>query len=308
MTTQTTPAQNKALFRSFVDAWNRRDTEQMQRCWSPDLIHHGRTGALRREQVADVMGTFMRAFPDLTFHIDQLVADGDYVAARMTVTATHRDDLGELRATGRRIEVSVMGQVRVCGGRIAEHWNVMDELHLMQQLGQAGRGLLDPVTTSDASQPTKRTGDRRETAMTGTPAAQRNIDLVREFQEKVMHAEDYSNTDQYLHPDLAIHLPAGLIPPGRDEAVKWFKQAADSFTSSGIEVKMMMADDDSVLQLIELHFVHTGDYMGLPATGKEFSIGGLAAFKIKDGKIAEHWGLYDMMSIPAQLGIETPGM
>ena len=144
--------------------------------------------------------------------------------------------------------------------------------------------------------------------MSDKQAAERNMDLVREFQEKVMHAEDYSNTDHYLHPDLVIHLPEGMIPPGRDNAVKWFKEAADSFTSRGIEVKMMMAEGDSVLQLIELHFVHDGDYMGVPPTGKEFSIGGLAAFKIKDGKIAEHWGLYDMMSIPAKLGLEVPGM
>jgi steroid delta-isomerase-like uncharacterized protein len=148
----------------------------------------------------------------------------------------------------------------------------------------------------------------RESEMTENAAAERNMELVREFQEKVMHAEDYTNADRYLHPDLVIHLPAGMVPPGRDNAVKWFKEAADAFISRGIEVKMMMADEDSVLQLIELHFVHTGEYMGMPPTGKEFSIGGLAAFKIKDGKISEHWGLYDMASIPAQLGIEMSGM
>jgi C-1 hydroxylase len=147
MTTVRTPADNRALFKTFVEAWNRRDMQTMQRCWSPDLVHHGRAGTMRRDQIESVMSGFMRAFPDLTFLVEQLVAEGDFVAARMTVTATHRHDLAGIPATGRRIEVSVMGQVRISGGRIAEHWNVMDELHLMQQLGLAANGLLDPVTT-----------------------------------------------------------------------------------------------------------------------------------------------------------------
>jgi predicted ester cyclase len=68
----------------------------------------------------------------------------------------------------------------------------------------------------------------------------------------------------------------------------------------------MVADEDTVFQLITLHFKHTGDYMGIPPTNKTFAIDGLAAFRIRDGKIAEHWGLYDMESIPAQLGVEAP--
>jgi C-1 hydroxylase len=140
------PAENKALFRRFVDCWNRRDTEGMRRCWSPDLVHHGRTGEMRRDHIQAVMAGFMRAFPDLSFRIEQLVAEGDIVAARMTATATHLEDFAGVRATGKKIQVSVMGQVRIEDGRIAEHWNVMDELHLMRQLGLQAEGLLDPVT------------------------------------------------------------------------------------------------------------------------------------------------------------------
>ncbi len=145
-------------------------------------------------------------------------------------------------------------------------------------------------------------------SMTDNTVAKRNQELVRAFQTNVMHEEEFETAEEYLHPDLVIHLPPGLVPPGRDNAVKWFKEAAEWFTSRGIEEKLSLADDDTVLQLIELHFEHTGDYMGVPPTGKRFSIAGLAAFKIKDGKIAEHWGLYDMASIPAQLGFEFPGM
>ena len=138
-----------------------------------------------------------------------------------------------------------------------------------------------------------------------TTAAERNRQLVETFQQNVLHAGRYEQAGEWAHEDLVIHLPPGL-PPGLDNALKWFAVCAEWFTSLGIEVKLMVADEDTVFQLITLHFKHTGDYMGIPPTNKRFSIDGLAAFKIRDGKIAEHWGLYDMDSIPAQLGVEAP--
>jgi C-1 hydroxylase len=82
-----------------------------------------------------LMGSFMSAFPDLRFEVEDLVADGDLVAARMRARATHCGEFMGLPPTGRQVSVLVMGQVRVAEGRIVEHWNVMDEVHLLQQLG-----------------------------------------------------------------------------------------------------------------------------------------------------------------------------
>jgi steroid delta-isomerase-like uncharacterized protein len=132
-----------------------------------------------------------------------------------------------------------------------------------------------------------------------------NKRLVQTFQQEVLHKGNYEKAREWAHEDLVIHLPPGM-EPGLDNALGWFAMCAEWFTSTGLDVDLMVAEDDLVFQLITLHFEHTGDYMGMPPTGKRFSIGGLAAFRIRDGKIAEHWGLYDMASIPAQLGVEMP--
>lgn len=129
--------------------------------------------------------------------------------------------------------------------------------------------------------------------------------LVETFQREVLHGGHYERALEWAHEDLVIHLPPG-IPRGLDNALKWFAVCAEWFTSLGIEVQFSVASEDTVFQLIKLHFKHTGDYMGIPPTGKEFAIDGLAAFKLRNGKIAEHWGMYDMQSIPAQLGVEVP--
>lgn len=136
-------------------------------------------------------------------------------------------------------------------------------------------------------------------------AAQRNIRVVRDFQQNCMHAQRIDLMDRYLAPDLQIHLPTGLIRKGRENAFDWFIECTKWFTSRGIEVKMMLADDDIVFQLIDMLFDHTGDYFGLAPTGRRIVIPGLAAFKLRDGMITDHWGLYEMDTIPAQLGIEA---
>lgn len=133
-----------------------------------------------------------------------------------------------------------------------------------------------------------------------------NKQLVCTFQQEVLHRGHYEKARTWAHDDLVIHLPPGVVEPGLDHALGWFALCAEWFTSTGLEVNLMVAEDDLVFQLITLHFEHTGEYMGVPPTGQRFSIGGLAAFRIRDNKIAEHWGLYDMQSIPAQLGIEMP--
>lgn len=135
--------QNKSIFRGFVQAWNGGETEAMWAFWAPDMVHHDRARECGPQEVYELMSGFMSAFGDLRFEIEDLVADGDMVAARMTARARHQADFMGLPATGREVAVSVMGLVRIADGRIVEHWNLMDEVHLMQQLGLAAGTFFD---------------------------------------------------------------------------------------------------------------------------------------------------------------------
>jgi C-1 hydroxylase len=139
-------AANKGLFRRFVEAWNGRDISGMYDLWSPNLVHHHRDGDYGRDDVFTLMSGFMEAFPDLRFDVQQVLADGDFVSAHMIARATHQKDFAGFPATGREIEVTVMGMIRISDGRIVEHWNVMDELALMQQLGLLPRAMLDAIS------------------------------------------------------------------------------------------------------------------------------------------------------------------
>jgi len=138
-----TAARNKLLFRGFVDAWNAGDAHAMWNFWSPHMVHHDRARDCGPEDVFALMSSFMTAFPNLRFEIENLIADGDLVAARMTARATHTGDFMGLAPTGKEVAVAVMGQVRIEDDHIVEHWNVMDEVHLLQQLGLAQSTFFD---------------------------------------------------------------------------------------------------------------------------------------------------------------------
>ena len=67
--------------------------------------------------------------------IDDLLAEGDKVVARITMTGTHHGDFMGVPASGRRISVPVIDIVRFDGDKMVEHWGLMDSMAMMQQLG-----------------------------------------------------------------------------------------------------------------------------------------------------------------------------
>jgi steroid delta-isomerase-like uncharacterized protein len=135
-TAETTSAEeNKALVRRYIETWNRGDLAGMAQFWAPDMVHHTRTGSHGFEEVINIVGDFMQAFPDLQFEIQDLVADGDRVASRMTARATHKGEYMGVAPTKRAVSCSVFGIARVAHGKLVEHWGVTDELHLMEQIG-----------------------------------------------------------------------------------------------------------------------------------------------------------------------------
>jgi steroid delta-isomerase-like uncharacterized protein len=127
--------QNRALVREFLDRWKKRDFAGMSQLWSPDMVHHARSGDYGPDDVFQLMAGFTAAFPDLEFEIESILADGDLVCTRMTARATHMHDYLGVAATGKTVTCSLMGMVRIANGKIVEHWSVMDELFMLQQLG-----------------------------------------------------------------------------------------------------------------------------------------------------------------------------
>ena len=75
------------------------------------------------------------AFPGYQLEAEDLVAEGDKVAVRVTVTGTHQGEMAGIPPTGKAVSASGMLIYRIAGDKIVEHWMVFDNLAVMQQLG-----------------------------------------------------------------------------------------------------------------------------------------------------------------------------
>ena len=132
---------NKATVRRFHDATNTGDLELIARTidelLEPDALIRTplpieSTGA---QALKEVFARLLRVFPDLHVEIEDLIAEGDKVVSRNTVTGTHQGDYMGCPPTGKPVTYNEIFIFRFAGGRIAETWGVVDVFSQIKQLG-----------------------------------------------------------------------------------------------------------------------------------------------------------------------------
>ena len=141
---------NKALIRRAIDAENDEGLSAIDRFYAADWIGwDSRDGSQSsREDMKKEMEVILSGFPDARTDIDDLIADGDKVATRLTATGTHTKDSKTYgSATGRRITFTVMGIDRIANGKIVESWSETSGLGFHYQLtGKPAPSLKQPAS------------------------------------------------------------------------------------------------------------------------------------------------------------------
>jgi steroid delta-isomerase-like uncharacterized protein len=129
--------QNKAIVRRWVDGgWNQGNLNLVDELYAADYVLHDANGDVRgHEGFKHYVTMYRTAFPDLSFTIGDMVAEGDQVAWRITATGTHKGTLMGIPSTGRSIAVTAIIVSRFVGGKWAEDWVNVDTLGMLQQLG-----------------------------------------------------------------------------------------------------------------------------------------------------------------------------
>lgn len=125
---------NKAIVRRyFEEVCDAGRLEIADELFTDDF---GAPGKIRGPEAAKRAAQGLRdAFPDIRFEIDDLVAEGDRVVAKVTYTGTHGGPFLGVAATGRRIRFTGVELAVFHGGRIAaEAWHVIDHADIFRQL------------------------------------------------------------------------------------------------------------------------------------------------------------------------------
>src|SRR5438552_2736603 len=127
--------ENKAIVRQYLEeAWNKGNVGIIDELMVVDYARYvaGSATPLSREGQKQRIAAFHRAFPDLHLAVEDLIAEGDKVAFRVTLRGTHQREFMRVPPTGKQVLVTAIDVARLADGKIVEHWGQMDTLGLMQ--------------------------------------------------------------------------------------------------------------------------------------------------------------------------------
>lgn len=128
---------NKNIVRRYQDAYNTGDFIALAEVVAADVLTPniapgmppGLEGAIAVHQ------TTLLGMPDYWTTIEDLIAEGDKVVVRVTMTGTHTGNFWGVPPTGRRVNLTAIYIVRIADGKIVEHWGEEDGMKVFKQLG-----------------------------------------------------------------------------------------------------------------------------------------------------------------------------
>jgi predicted ester cyclase len=130
-----------------------------------------------------------------------------------------------------------------------------------------------------------------------------NKTVVRRYFE-AYDTGDINAVMQFIDPNHVHH-------PGRGESLNFDARRLDDlvFFSAFSNIKTILEDQiaegDKVASRVTMHCTHTGEYQGIPATGKRIAITFIDIALVKAGKIVEEWVEFDMMNILQQISVHN---
>lgn len=131
-----------------------------------------------------------------------------------------------------------------------------------------------------------------------------SISLIKRFYTEVLAGGNLALVDELLTDDFLDHeeaLPGQ--PPGKEGARFFASAIRAAFPDIAVKTaEPTLSDGDLEAAHVVLAGTHQGDLIGVAATGRTVQFGGTDIIRVQDGRIAEHWGSTDTMSLMQQLG------
>jgi steroid delta-isomerase-like uncharacterized protein len=129
----------KALVRRYYsEVWNAWSAPALEELISSDIVFHGSIGTVVKgiAQFKQYVNRIRSAFPDFHNHIEELIAEGDKVAARLTYTGTHRGELFGFPGSGTRVTYQALAIFEFKENKIVKAFVLGDTENLKRQLAQ----------------------------------------------------------------------------------------------------------------------------------------------------------------------------
>jgi steroid delta-isomerase-like uncharacterized protein len=133
--------------------------------------------------------------------------------------------------------------------------------------------------------------------------AQDNKAAVRRFYEELMNGKNLEIIDELLTADSVDHT---FGSQGVEASKQFFGMLFKAFPDLRVEVHDVIAEGELVAARVTYSGSHEGEFIGIPATGRQARVSGVDFVRMQDSRQAEHWGGPDMASLLQQLGVMSP--
>lgn len=129
---------NKAIIIAFTNASNDRNYTAIEQYVAENIIEHRPSVQSGRNSTIQFLQSLANAFPDFHTNIDHIVAEGDRVVVFTTTNGTHEGEFvfaPGIPPTGKQVSFKTADMYRISNGQLVEHWDVIEILDLMTQIG-----------------------------------------------------------------------------------------------------------------------------------------------------------------------------
>jgi uncharacterized protein YndB with AHSA1/START domain/ketosteroid isomerase-like protein len=127
------------------------------------------------------------------------------------------------------------------------------------------------------------------------------VAVVRRFMEEFKNKENLDIVDELMTPDFVLHLPGKQLPPGPKSQKAVGKAIFDAFSQVHVTADDTIVEGDRVVERHTARAVHSGEFQGVPATGRNVSWTENHIYRIQNGRIAEAWSEVSFHDLMAQI-------
>ena len=134
-------------------------------------------------------------------------------------------------------------------------------------------------------------------------SVEQNKRLIRRYYEDVLNGGDVAVIDELATEDYLENDPFPGQGNGRAELKARASALLAAFSPCTFTIEDVVAEGDRVVVRWRSKGNHVGEFLGMPATHRDFTIAGIDIHRIADGRMAEHWHVVDQLSQLQQLGM-----
>jgi steroid delta-isomerase-like uncharacterized protein len=142
--------------------------------------------------------------------------------------------------------------------------------------------------------------------MTTDAAAESNIEIVREYTEKVFNAHNPELASEYVTSDVKWHGGTLGTVEGAEGVIGLLQGFIGALPDLNAQEQDIVASGDTVAVRFVVEATHQGDLLGIPPTGRRVRWDAVDVYRLEDGKISEEWAADDLTAILSQVGAYTP--